>query len=68
MCGDAHECLPIDLQPGSNVADRCVLLPGVTLGTNACLGSGSLAAKSTAYGPGCVTVGAWKGETVVLRK
>ena len=66
MCGDALENAPIELRAGSNVADRCVLLPGVTLGTNACLGSGALAAKSTTYGPGCVTVGSWQGETVVL--
>lgn len=66
MCGDAHENAPILLRAGSNVADRCVVLPGVTLGVNACLGSGSLAAKGTSYPSNCVTVGSTGGRCLIL--
>jgi len=66
LCGDALENAPIELRDGANVADRCVVLPGVTLGTNGCLGSGSLAPKGATLGAGCVTVGSTGGACAVL--
>ena len=66
LCGDAKENVGIRLCAGSNVADRCVVLPGVTLGINGCLGTGSLAAKRCSYGEGCVTVGSTRGASVAL--
>ena len=42
LCGDTEESKTITLLAGANVADRCVLLPGVMLGVNGCLGSGCL--------------------------
>ena len=66
MCADANEAKPITLLAGANVADRCVLLPGVTLGVNGCFGSGSLAPKGGTYGASCVTVGSSGGEAALL--
>jgi acetyltransferase-like isoleucine patch superfamily enzyme len=65
LCGDAKANARIRLRAGANVADRCVVLPGVTLGVNGCLGTGSLAPRNH-YGKGCVTVGSTQGEAVVL--
>ena len=65
-CSSAENSAPIKLMRGSNVADRCVVLPGVTLGVNGCLGSGSLAAEGSTFGSGCVTVGSIGGGTDVL--
>jgi acetyltransferase-like isoleucine patch superfamily enzyme len=41
--------LPIKIGAGANVADRCVVLAGVTLEAEGCLGSGALAAEAGAY-------------------
>jgi acetyltransferase-like isoleucine patch superfamily enzyme len=53
LCADALEAAPIRIQSGANVSDRCVLLPGCTIGRNATMGSGSLCSRGTAY-PGIV--------------
>jgi hypothetical protein len=42
LCADAHEAAPICIAAGANVSDRCVLLPGCTIGRNTVMGSGSL--------------------------
>ena len=49
LCADALEAAPIRIQSGANVSDRCVLLPGCTIGRNATMGSGSLCSRGTAY-------------------
>ena len=43
LCSDTLELAPVTLAAGSMLADRCVVLPGVTVGRSATLGSGSLA-------------------------
>ena len=43
LCTDALDSAPVRLRDGCMVADRCVLLPGVTVGKGATLGSGTLA-------------------------
>jgi len=40
LCADALEAAPVCIHAGANVSDRCVLLPGCTIGRNAVLGSG----------------------------
>ena len=66
LCSDDESARPVVLEPGANVADRNVVLPGVTLGRNGCLGSASLAAADTKFAAGCVTVGSVHNDTVVL--
>ena len=46
---NAMHALPIKIGAGANVADRCVVLAGVTLEAEGCLGSGALAAEAGAY-------------------
>ncbi|KAI9021385.1 hypothetical protein DFJ74DRAFT_707339 [Hyaloraphidium curvatum] len=65
---DAREGKPIRLGAGSMVADRCVLLPGVTLGKNSCLGTGGLGAKDLVLEPGARALGAAHGEPVRLHR
>ena len=45
MPSDSKELLPIVLEDSVNVADRCVLLPGVTVKPCAVLGSGTVTKK-----------------------
>jgi len=66
MCSDTRELAPVTLHAGSMVADRCVVLPGVVLGRNATLGSGSLAPAHAHFEPMSKTVGSTGGSTVVI--
>jgi len=66
LCSTAEACEPITLHAGANVADRCFVLPGVTLGVNGCFGSGSLAQEDGQFGSECVTVGSSGGQAEVL--
>ena len=54
---DAKEAATVSIGAGCFVADRCVLLPGTTLETNALLGSGGLGAKHFTAKPGSQHVG-----------
>lgn len=45
LCTDAVDSAPVKLGDGCMVADRCVLLPGVTVGKGVTLGSGTLAGQ-----------------------
>ena len=65
-CSTAEVSRPVTLLRGANVADRCYVLPGVTLGVNGCLGSGSLAPEGAQLGAGCITVGSAGNGTEVL--
>lgn len=68
LCADALECAPITIETGANVSDRCVLLPGCTIGRNAVMGSGSLTAKGTTYPAGSKWVGSKGGKVVLLER
>ena len=46
---NALHALPIKIGHGANVADRCVVLAGVTVEAEGCLGSGSLAAEGFTF-------------------
>ncbi|PSR81726.1 hypothetical protein BD289DRAFT_32545 [Coniella lustricola] len=50
------------------VADRVVLLPGVTIGNDATMGSGALTRRNKGYAEGGVYVGSKNGDAVCLRK
>jgi acyl-CoA synthetase (AMP-forming)/AMP-acid ligase II/acetyltransferase-like isoleucine patch superfamily enzyme len=67
LCSDTRELATVTLAAGSMVADRCVVLPGVTLGRNATLGSGSLAPAHAHFEPMSLAVGSIGGAPVMLR-
>ena len=54
---DTIGALPIRVCRGANVADRCVIFGGVTIMPNACLGSGSVAARKMTVASGSVWIG-----------
>jgi acyl-CoA synthetase (AMP-forming)/AMP-acid ligase II/acetyltransferase-like isoleucine patch superfamily enzyme len=66
FCSDAEESAPVTLAAGAMVADRCVLLPGVTVERNAVMGSGALGKAGTTYPPGCTAIGSVCGDCVLL--
>ena len=66
MPSDAHAQAPIKIDAGAMVADRCVLLPGVSVGRNAVLGSGTLAPTGFDFTPGSTWVGARRGTPLRL--
>jgi len=68
MCADAVECAPITIHAGANVSDRCVLLPGCSIGRNAVMGSGCLTARGTSYPAGSKWVGSKGGKIVLLER
>merc|ERR1719502_593673 len=68
MCSDAKDQAPIVIGAGAMVADRCVLLPGVTIERNAVLGSGGLGKKGFTYTAGSVWVGSRHNNAVQLEK
>lgn len=53
----AHGSLPIRIEPGANVADRCVLAPGVVVSRNAVLGSGTFAPEGFVAPAGSTWIG-----------
>eukprot|EP01065_Artemidia_motanka_P052524 TRINITY_DN9509_c1_g1_i1.p1 TRINITY_DN9509_c1_g1~~TRINITY_DN9509_c1_g1_i1.p1 ORF type:complete len:1697 (+),score=543.19 TRINITY_DN9509_c1_g1_i1:91-5181(+) len=57
MCADEQGLAKVNLKSGSFLADRCFVLPGTTLGTNAVLGSGSLAQRDYQFEAGSTYVG-----------
>lgn len=62
VCADAAEARPVVIESGAMVADRCVLLPGVHVGRNAVLGSGTLATKGFEAPAGSVWLGSSAGK------
>lgn len=54
----------IVLEAGTMVADRCVILPGVTLGKGAVLGSGALAYEDMTIEVGSVWLGSQHGSAL----
>ncbi|UJR19404.1 hypothetical protein I4U23_022534 [Adineta vaga] len=47
------------------IADRCVLLPGVTVERNTIMGSGSLGKENTTYPAGSIWIGSKEGNAVL---
>jgi hypothetical protein len=66
LASDADESLPVVLEDGAMLADRCVLLPGVVLGRQAVLGSGGIGPKSFTFPPGSAWVGCQDGRPVLF--
>ena len=64
MTSSAKRSAKVIFEAGSMVADRCVVLPGVTLKRGAVLGSGSLAAEGMTITVGSVWVGSRDGCAV----
>lgn len=56
----------VKIGAGSMVADRVVLLPGVTLGEKSVMGSGALTRRGKSYATQTTWVGAKNGEAVCL--
>ncbi len=52
-----HGSRPIRIEPGANVADRCVLAPGVVVSRNAVLGSGTFAPEGFVAPAGSTWIG-----------
>ena len=50
MCSDASAAAAVTLAAGAMVADRCVLLPGVTVGRRCVLGLSLVGCISLAFG------------------
>lgn len=61
LTSSAKRSARVVLEAGCMVADRCVILPGVTLRRGAVLGSGSLAAEGMDIAVGSVWVGSRSG-------
>ena len=51
---------------GAMIADRVIMLPGATVGTNAILGSGALARRNGTYPSDTVWVGSKGGDSICL--
>jgi len=62
-----HRRQVVTLEAGSNVSDRCVVLPGTRVKTGAVLGSGALTKEGKTYEPGTY-VGNRGNECVQLKK
>ena len=68
LCANATHAARVCIEAGANVSDRCVLLPGCTIGRNTVLGSGSLTAAGATYPAGSKWVGAKGGKAVLLER
>ncbi|GAB5593410.1 hypothetical protein Unana1_08310 [Umbelopsis nana] len=66
LCSDARDSAPVTIGDGAMVADRCVLLPGCTIGRQTVLGSGSLAKKNFKFPNGSVWFGSRGGNALLL--
>ncbi|KAJ3290793.1 hypothetical protein HDU79_002958 [Rhizoclosmatium sp. JEL0117] len=62
---DSVESRKIKIDDGAMIADRCVVLPGVTVGRNAMIGSGSLLCKNGYYPPGSTWIGSKNGDALL---
>jgi acetyltransferase-like isoleucine patch superfamily enzyme len=62
LCSDSVESAPVTVGDGAMVADRCVLLPGSSIGRKAVLGSGGLLKKHFKISPGSTWVGSRGGN------
>jgi acetyltransferase-like isoleucine patch superfamily enzyme len=57
LMSSAHGSKPIHIESGANVADRCVLAPGVVVKRNAVLGSGTFAPEDFVAPAGSTWIG-----------
>ncbi|KAJ3968881.1 acetyl-CoA synthetase-like protein [Lentinula raphanica] len=58
----------IRIGSGAMIADRVILLPGVTIGSRAVMGSGALSKRNTAYQDGSTWMGNDRGEAICFNK
>ncbi|KAI9283758.1 hypothetical protein BC943DRAFT_326990 [Umbelopsis sp. AD052] len=65
VCSDSHVSAPVKIGDGAMIADRCVLLPGSTIGRKAVLGSGGLAKKNFQFPDNSVWVGSRGGNALL---
>ncbi|OZJ05493.1 hypothetical protein BZG36_01888 [Bifiguratus adelaidae] len=65
VTSDAIESAPIRILDGAMVADRCVLLPGTTVGRCTVLGSGALARKHFRYPDNSTWIGSRGGGAIL---
>jgi acetyltransferase-like isoleucine patch superfamily enzyme len=65
MCATATTAAPVHIGAGAMVADRCLVLPGVTVGKNSVLGSGCLTQRNTFYKAGSIQLGSSKAAPVL---
>ncbi|KAI9209506.1 AMP-dependent synthetase and ligase [Polychytrium aggregatum] len=65
ICTDSEESAHIRIGPGAMIADRCVLLPGTTVGQECVMGSGALSKPHTEYPAGSVWIGSRNGSAVL---
>ena len=63
--GDKTCSKRITIKSGSMIADRCVLLPGVTVERNTVMGSGSLGKEGTTYPANSVWIGSKDGNAIL---
>lgn len=68
ICEDEHKRLPVQICRAANVLDNCVLMPGVTVGQRAILGTNTLAAPEHYFPPDTINTGNKNGASVFLRK
>lgn len=66
ITSDGQGTYPVKVGSGCMVADRVVILPGATIGSNTVLGSGALIKRDTFYPPNTVWVGSKEGGAVCL--
>ena len=66
ITSDATESDCVRVGDGAMIADRVIMLPGATVGTNAILGSGALARRNTMYPPNTIWVGLKGGDSICL--
>jgi len=67
LTSDARGRGTVRLETGTNISDRCVLMPGTVLQRGAVLGSGSLTKRGARYGAGKY-VGSRAGDCVLLTR
>jgi acetyltransferase-like isoleucine patch superfamily enzyme len=65
ICSDTYVSAPVKIGHGAMIADRCVLLPGCTIGRKAVLGSGGLAKKNFHFPDNSVWVGSRGGNALL---
>ncbi|KAK3054551.1 hypothetical protein LTR09_004280 [Extremus antarcticus] len=66
VTSDATGSESIRIRSGAMVADRVILLPGVTLGEKTVMGSGALTKRNAQYADETTWVGSKKGEGICL--
>ena len=66
ITSDATGSDHVRIGEGAMIADRVIMLPGATVGTNAVLGSGALARRNGTYPSDTIWVGSKGGDSICL--